>query len=354
MKKIPYTRDQLLDLMTKLYNDPEKYIVAQQMSENYSDGGHKTRDELKWIEEATGKKPAMLGMDIARGAKEYNDEELDILAEELINYASKGGIVTLCGHFRNPHVPKPEDPVWYRGNLGRDEEWEALMTEGTPTNKVFSDDLREAARFIKRLDDAGVPVLWRPLHEMNGGWFWFCIGQDEGYRIPAIYAQRLWRYIYKMFTEEFGMKNLIWVYSPNIGCEGTVMYPYPGDDIIDLVAFDWYSNGNYEIGTEWGSADYKALTATGKPFGIGEFGPGNDNRTNLDVSPEYKFNNEDARDLFAKMHKDGYKFAWVMFWSSWAKVKISLWNMGKGEVIMNDPAVLDLEKVNEFYKTGKL
>jgi mannan endo-1,4-beta-mannosidase len=34
------------------------------------------------------------------------------------------------------------------------------------------------AWFLKQLDYAEVPVLWRPYHEMNGGWFWW--GQKKG------------------------------------------------------------------------------------------------------------------------------------------------------------------------------
>ncbi len=349
MAKIPYTKEMALELITKLFKDPEKYIVAQQMSERYDDGGHKVSNEIKMIKEATGKIPAMLGFDLALSLPRYDEEARKVLAEEFIDYASSGGLVTFCAHFRSPTNPEPYN---YRAQFGGDAEWDAIVTEGTEINKFFKKDLCQVADFIKILDDAGVPVLWRPLHEVNGNWFWFCIDKAQP-RTAAAKIEALWRYIYKVFTEEYGMKNLIWVYSPNIGCNETCMYAYPGDDVVDIVALDWYSSGKYELGT-WGRNDYNALTAVGKPFALGEFGPAGDLVTNLDKSPEYKFNCHDALELFTKLHRDGISFAWVLHWSSWAKVKISIWNMGGGDVYMSDPSVIDLEKARAYFEKGEL
>ena len=350
MANIPYTKEMALELITKLFKDPEKYMVAQQLTESYKDGGHKVTTELGWMKEETGKIPALLGFDLALSLPNYKEDEQKILAEEFIDYASKGGLVSFCAHFKSPTNPVPYN---YRAEFGGDAEWDAIVTEGTEINKFFKKDLCQVADFIKILDDAGVPVLWRPLHEVNGSWFWFCIDKAKP-RTAAEKIVALWKYIYKVFTEEYGMKNLIWVYSPNIGCNETCMYAYPGDDVVDVVALDWYSSGNYELGSEWGRNDYKAMTATGKPFALGEFGPAGDLVTNLDKSPEYKFNAVDARDLYARLHKDGLSFAWVLLWSSWARVKISLWNMGGGDVLMNDPSVLDIEKVRAFFENGKI
>ena len=348
MKKIPYNKESLMKLVKELYAGDD-FIVAQQMSETYSDGGHKVTTELGWFDNVGAKHPAMLGFDIAHAVNEYGEEDLDVLAGEFIDYASEGGIVTLCGHFRNPHLPNPDDKTYYRGHLGMEDEWEAVMNPETPTGKVFKDDLDKVCRFLKKLDDAGVPVLWRPLHEMNGNWFWFCVGQydwgQDPLYIPKEYAERMWRYIYKVCTEEFGLKHLIWVFSPNVGCkEG--MYCYPGDDVVDIVAFDWYP-GSIEI-PDSVKNDYKNLCETGKPFAIGEFGPGN-NRTDYAVSPEDKFNNLDALRMFRDMNSQNVRFAWVMFWSSWAQVKISVHNMKYADKLMNAPEVYNLDRVKDYF-----
>jgi len=35
------------------------------------------------------------------------------------------------------------------------------------------DDLRQHADYLGQFAKARVPVLWRPLHEIEGGWFWW-------------------------------------------------------------------------------------------------------------------------------------------------------------------------------------
>ena len=121
-----------MKLVKELYAGDD-FIVAQQMSETYSDGGHKVTTELGWFDNVGAKRPAMLGFDIAHAVNEYDDAALDVLANEFIDYASEGGTVTLCGHFRNPHLPNPDDKVYYRGHLGMEDEWEAVMNPETPT-----------------------------------------------------------------------------------------------------------------------------------------------------------------------------------------------------------------------------
>ncbi len=37
-------------------------------------------------------------------------------------------------------------------------------------------DIDAIASLLKRLQDHGVTVLWRPLHEAAGGWFWWGAG----------------------------------------------------------------------------------------------------------------------------------------------------------------------------------
>ena len=43
-------------------------------------------------------------------------------------------------------------------------------------------DIDAIAEQLKRLQDAGVPVLWRPLHEASGGWFWWGNAGAEAYK----------------------------------------------------------------------------------------------------------------------------------------------------------------------------
>jgi len=47
------------------------------------------------------------------------------------------------------------------------------LTPGTEENIALLNDIDTMARKLKQVQDAGVPVLFRPLHEAEGGWFWW-------------------------------------------------------------------------------------------------------------------------------------------------------------------------------------
>jgi mannan endo-1,4-beta-mannosidase len=80
---------------------------------------------------------------------------------------------------------------------------------------------------LKKFSDAGIPVLWRPLHEADGGWFWW------GAKGPKPF-KALWRLFYHRLTDEHQLHNLIWVYS------GEKPDWYPGNDVVDIIGVDAY------------------------------------------------------------------------------------------------------------------
>lgn len=88
-------------------------------------------------------------------------------------------------------------------------------------------DMDAIALQLKRLQAAGVPVLWRPLHEASGGWFWWgARGAD-----PYI---RLWKLMYDRMTNLHKLNNLIWVWNGQHGDW------YPGDEYVDIIGEDLY------------------------------------------------------------------------------------------------------------------
>jgi mannan endo-1,4-beta-mannosidase len=120
-----------------------------------------------------------------------------------------------------------------------------------------------AARVLRRLECAGVPVLWRPYHEMNGSWFWW------GGQHPDHMAA-LWRQLFDRLVHHHGLRNLVWVWSPSAVYDADVQpfaRYFPGDDVVDVLAVDSYG-GHYE------RRHYTSLlaVAAGRPIGFGEVG----------------------------------------------------------------------------------
>jgi mannan endo-1,4-beta-mannosidase len=81
---------------------------------------------------------------------------------------------------------------------------------------------------LQKFQDAHIPVLWRPLHEAEGGWFWWGAKGPEPFK-------KLWRLEYDRFTNYHHLNNLLWVYS-----SGTDPNWYPGDKYVDIVGIDAY------------------------------------------------------------------------------------------------------------------
>jgi hypothetical protein len=119
------------------------------------------------------------------------------------------------------------------------------------------------AVYLKKLQDAHVPVLWRPYHEMNGNWFWW--GGRQGEYSTA----RLYRQLFDRLVHYHKLNNLIWVWSvdrPSLPERAFSKY-YPGNDYLDMLSLDVY-------GSDFSQAYYDSLLALsrGKPIALAEVG----------------------------------------------------------------------------------
>lgn len=210
--------------------------------------------------------------------------------ENAIKWWNKGAIVTFMWH-AVPPIYDQNYTIW-RGENGiqsqlTEQQWNDIFTPGTAINERWKAQVDVIAFFLRELQDAGIPVIWRPYHEMNGDWFWWCAKPgDNGYK-------RLYRQLYDRFTNFHHLNNLIWVFNaneisgPNVGEYKDF---FPGADVVDILATDVY----YE---KYFQKDYDDLVtlANGKPIAIGECG---------------KF---PTPDILKKQPK----WAWFMCWGEW-------------------------------------
>jgi mannan endo-1,4-beta-mannosidase len=108
---------------------------------------------------------------------------------------------------------------------------------------------------LKQVQDAGVPILFRPLHEAEGGWFWWGAEGPE----PCV---ELYRLLYDKFTNEYGLNNLIWVWT-SYDYETSEAW-YPGDDVVDIAGYDKYNaKDGLPNGSAISSTFYNLVSLTG-------------------------------------------------------------------------------------------
>ena len=110
---------------------------------------------------------------------------------------------------------------------------------GGEYNEVFTAYLDVIADYASQLQAAGIPIMIRPFHENTGSWFWW------GSMNTAETYKSLYRYT-KDYMEQSGVHNLLWVYSPNgpVTSEAAYVSYYPGDEYVDILAFDYYNDYN--------------------------------------------------------------------------------------------------------------
>jgi mannan endo-1,4-beta-mannosidase len=217
------------------------------------------------VQRQTGTYPALFGQDFGfdgPGCWDGINFRQNIVDEAIRRY-HEGFIITLMWHAVRPIE---EEPVTFeeciQGKVSA-AEWRDLVTPGTRINERWKSQADVIAWFLRQLRDAGVPVLWRPYHEMNGDWFWW--GKktgDDGYK-------KLYRMLFERLAHFHGLNNLLWVFNANEINSNVDPYAdfYPGHDVVDILATDVYRQGFAE-------KDYQSLSALAgqKPIALGEVG----------------------------------------------------------------------------------
>jgi mannan endo-1,4-beta-mannosidase len=215
----------------------------------------------------TGRYPAVFGQDFGFSLEGDKDSfyARPALIREIKRQYGNGSIITLTWHAVRP---TDEEPVVFRESVqGRlsDFEWSELLTPGSNLHSRWCVQVDRVAAFLKQLRDARIPVLWRPYHEVNGGWFWW--GGRKGERGSAA----LYRQLFDRLVNYHGLNNLIWVWNAGApGKEGFGPGPYadffPGLQYADVLSADIYGEFLQSY-----HDDLVAL-AQGRPIALGEVG----------------------------------------------------------------------------------
>jgi mannan endo-1,4-beta-mannosidase len=239
-----------------------------QMLWNYlkSEYGHKTLSGLQhnsgdnlafpvadYLNKSGGVVPALRASDlidyspsrVAFGENPQNE------TEQTINWAKQtGGAVSVMWHWNAPaNLINTSGNEWWRG----------LYSDSTTFNLPAALDNRDGSDFqlilrdidaiavqLQKYEDAGVPVIWRPLHEAQGGWFWWGAHGSEDFK-------ELWHVMYDRLTNYHQLHNLIWEFT-SIGVNGDEDQWYPGDDEVDIVGLDIYTQPTDNMSGQWTDA----------------------------------------------------------------------------------------------------
>jgi mannan endo-1,4-beta-mannosidase len=215
--------------------------------------------------EVTGQSPAIYGEDLGITKEDGLPVEAvrRAIVEEAKRQSKSHAMVSLSWHAARPTDDEPaalEQSV--RGQL-TDFEWNELLTPGTDLYKRWCRQVDEVAKYLAELQDAKVPVLWRPYPEANGKKFWWA--GRKGLRGSAA----LYRQLFDRLVNQDGLHNLIWVWNaapPGFGPNATGAYAdyFPGMLYVDALALNVENpNSRFRLDSAL------SLTGGGKVIGIG-------------------------------------------------------------------------------------
>jgi mannan endo-1,4-beta-mannosidase len=243
----------LMKFMTDIYG---KYMISGQQQESWVSG----MPRIEWLKNKTGKKPGLVGfdfMDYTPVRVKDNRKCSDV--DKAIEWHKQGGIVTFVWHWNSPRTSASIDKGFYSD--GNQINISDALSKKNGDYDLILKDIDAIAEQIKRLQDANVPVLWRPLHEADGKWFWWGMqGSDS--------CKKLYDLLYDRLTNHHKLNNLVWVWSYAHTLNGKDWCP--DQSKVDVAALDCYY-GKYSYGTNKDKFD-KLMSFTGgnKMGGISE------------------------------------------------------------------------------------
>tara|TARA_R110001583_G_scaffold335_5_gene3042 strand:- start:6345 stop:7490 length:1146 start_codon:yes stop_codon:yes gene_type:complete len=189
------------------------------------------------INEVVGDFPAVYGFDIGH-LELANEANLDAvnfnsMRKLIINAYKNGGIITISWHLDNP---TSGGDSWDKTPAVKD-----VITGGIHKEK-YDLWVSRVADFLKTLNYNGeeIPIIFRPYHEMNGGWFWW----GEG-NCTALEYKQLWQETVVLLRDKHNIHNLLYAYSPNkLNPDDDYLKYYPGDEFVDILGIDIYDFNN--------------------------------------------------------------------------------------------------------------
>lgn len=231
---------ELMQFMTDIYG---KYTLTGQYASD------ETNKEIDLVYQTTGKFPAIRFSAMHTSGNKFDSTFKDI--DACSEWYRKGGIVGLMWFWEAPSK-KPSvyaDQTDFKLSEAvtdidiaalTQEEIRGLYGEGKISEQCYGLilDMDNMAGQLMSLKNKGVPVLWRPLHEGSGDWFWWGASGVEDYKW-------LWDLMYRRYTEYFELDNLIWVWN------GQSESALVDKSTFDIASLDIYMGADKEFGSRY-------------------------------------------------------------------------------------------------------
>jgi len=214
-------------------------LFGHQHATEYGHGwfGEPNRSDVKSV---TGSHPAVIGVDFSGFSgrpAEAIQQAKESVRKNVVDTYNRGGVTTVAWHFSNPVSP---GGFYWKDSVSLPAV--KYIIPGGEAHDQYKEILRgigDWAHSVRGADGNLVPVIFRPFHEFDGGWFWW--GKPHTSREEFI---SLWRFTVSYLRDSLQVHNFIYAFSPdnNFLTEAEYLERYPGDEWVDMVGMDDYGD----------------------------------------------------------------------------------------------------------------
>lgn len=182
--------------------------------------------------------PAVLGLELGRTEVaniNLDNQYVENIINAAIQHYERGGIVTISWHADNPITKRD---AW---DLSEPKTVSLILNDAAAKEEYLKRLNKIADIFSEMKDSQGhnIPIIFRPFHEMNHGFWW---GSKNTTQEDFI---SLWKMTYNYLVRTRKLRNLIWAYSPYSACSlDEYSRYYPGDKYVDIICFELYQGVN--------------------------------------------------------------------------------------------------------------
>jgi len=323
-------------------------LFAHQHATEYGHGwsGDENRSDVKSV---CGSHPAMIGVDFSGFSgrpQEAVEREKEKVRKNVVDTYNRGGVTTAAWHFNNPvsaggfywkdSVSLPAVKYIIPGGEAH-EKYKAILNE-----------IGDWAKSLKGADGTLAPVIFRPYHEFDGGWFWW----------GAPYCSKeefvsLWQFTVSYLRDSLEVHNFLYAFSPDnkFNSEEQFLERYPGDEWVDMVGMDNYGDmGRDRKAPDVASMKLKIISdyaiKKGKLAAFTE--------TGLESIPDTTWWTE---TLLKVMKKDNMQLCYVLVWRNDSRSPTHYYAPFPGHVSVpnfmefyNDPYTLFEKDLKGIYK----
>ena len=175
------------------------------------------------------------GLELGNPAN-LDDVPFDTMRKLIIEAYQRGGVSTISWHEYSPLSGKDS---WADTRDTVNPTVQSIIPGGSH-HAVYKQHLDRVASFLQSLETpegVKIPVIFRPLHENTGSWFWW----GEKHCTPEQY-KTLFQFTVDYLKNERGIHHALYCYSPSGGfsSEAAYLLRYPGDEYVDVLGFDQY------------------------------------------------------------------------------------------------------------------